>query len=84
MPPSVPLFRRQEPEPPGDPTRCLFLPRSAIRALVELGGSNDTILTLSVRSSALRNASVSWGPTYRFVPASPTPAIASWRTRRLR
>jgi len=33
----------QEPEPPGDPTRCLFLPRSAIRALVELGGSNDTI-----------------------------------------
>ena len=45
MPPSVPLFRRQEPEPPGDPTRCLFLPRSAIRALVELGGSNDTMPT---------------------------------------
>jgi len=35
----------QEPEPPGDPTRCLFLPRSAIRALVELGGSNDTMPT---------------------------------------
>ena len=33
-------------EPPGAPTRCLFLPRSAIRALLELGGSKDTIHSL--------------------------------------
>jgi hypothetical protein len=36
----------QEPEPPGDLTRCLFLPRNAIRALLELGGSDDTIHSL--------------------------------------
>ena len=37
----------QEPEPPGDPTRHLFLPRGAIRALVELGGSKDKIHTMN-------------------------------------
>ncbi len=37
----------QELEPPGAPTRCLFLPRSAIRALLELGGSKDTIHTMN-------------------------------------
>jgi len=35
----------QEPEPPRHPTRCLFLRRSAIGALLELGGSDDTIPT---------------------------------------
>jgi hypothetical protein len=37
----------QEPEPPGDLTCCLFLFRSAIRALLELGGSKDTIHTMN-------------------------------------
>jgi hypothetical protein len=38
---------RQEPERAGNPTRCLFLPGSAIRALLELGGSEDKIHTMN-------------------------------------
>lgn len=43
-----PVLVGQEPEPPSEPTRYLFLSRTAIPALVELGVSQEAIRTMMV------------------------------------